>query len=64
MSLGNVNICHTVIINCDPPRIEKPHKTKKNMDRKRDVSLLFLCGHYVLMFLSSILRIKIKRFFC
>ena len=47
-----------------PPTYREAHKTKKNMDRKRDVSLLFLCRHYVLMFLSSILRIKIKRFFC
>ena len=31
MSLGNVNICHTIIINCDHPRIKAPHKTKKNM---------------------------------
>ena len=29
MSFGNVNICHTIIINCDHPRIKEPHKTKK-----------------------------------
>ena len=34
MSLGIVNICHTIIISCDHPRIKQPHKTKKTWPKK------------------------------
>ena len=60
MSLGNVNICHTIVINCDHPRMEKPHKTKKTW-LKKDVSLLFLCRcSYVLIYIAAFFVLRQK----
>ena len=65
MSLGNVNTCCTIIINCDHPSIEQPTKLKKNMARKRHVSLLFLLQMFLCSYLySGILCIKTKRLLC
>ena len=62
MRLGNVNICHTIIINCDHPRIEEITKIKKNMNKKRRfiVALMQMLSYIY----SCILRIKTERLFC
>ena len=55
-SLGNVNICHTIIISCDHPRIEEPHKAKK-----RQVSLLFSCRcSHVLIYIAAFFVLRQK----
>ena len=59
MSLGNVNICHTIIINCNHPRIEEPDKTKKKTCLKKDV---FHCCSYtdVLIFIAAFFVLRQK----
>ena len=59
-SLGNVNICHTIIINCDPPRIKEPHKTKKKTCSIGVLLQMSLCSYLY----SYILRIKTKGLLC
>ena len=56
MSLGNVNICHTIIINCDHPRIKAPHKTKKTWLNKD----MFHCCSYADVLMTKRLRIKTR----
>ena len=58
MSLGNVNICHTVIINCDPPRIEKLTKLKKTWIEKE---MFHCCSYADIMFLCSYLAFFVLR---
>ena len=65
MSLGNVNICLTIIFNCDSPRSYRgaPQKLKGNMAKKRHISLLFLCIYayvHVLIYVAAFFVILLK----
>ena len=67
MSLGNVSIYHTIIINYDHPHIEEsPTKLQKKKTWLKETCFIvvlmqmFLCSYLY----SCILRIKTKRLLC